>query len=36
MGNLADKAKSAALGFGLFMLLAWPFVALALTVRLGQ
>lgn len=33
MNEITDKAKGAALAIGLLMLLAWPFVGLAVSVH---
>lgn len=36
MDKLTEKAKGAALGLALLLLLAWPFLALALTMNASQ
>ena len=36
MSDIAEKAKGVLLACGFTMLVAWPFVALALTINAGQ
>ena len=36
MDKMAEKAKGVALGFGLFVLLAWPFLALMVTLSMSR